>query len=113
MGACIDAYGMGMPARFADMAPDEIGYDGAGFWGRAKRRVEKHKVAICAVACIALAVTGIGAGLAPASSLTLMGTAITAGIPITGYCATSIGMMSAISTGCTVAGISITVIGAP
>lgn len=100
-----------MPARFADMIPAETEYGGAGFWSRAKKWVKKHKKAICTAVVIACAATGIGAGTASAGSAALLSTAIAGGIPITGYCLTSIYMMSAISTASTAIGLAAGFIG--
>lgn len=93
------------------MIPAETEYGGAGFWSRAKKWVKKHKKAICTVVVIACAATGIGAGIASAGSAALLSTAIAGGIPITGYCLTSISIMSAISTASTAIGLAAGFIG--
>ena len=72
MDACVNAYGMRMPARFADMTLDEIEYDGTGFrswWKRNKNKVKKvaFAVAVCVVA-----------GAIPASSI-VIGASLMAG----------------------------------
>ena len=95
MNACANAYGMRMPARFADMTPDEIEYDGIGFrswWKRNKKNVLKA-VAIAAVITICVvapvAIVGIGALMATSATTAAgatVGLMILANSYAIGYC---------------------------
>ena len=95
MDACVNAYGMRMPARFADMTPDEIEYDGIGFrswWKRNKKNVLKAD-AIAAVITISVvapvAIVGIGALMATSATTAAgatVGSMILANSYAIGYC---------------------------
>ena len=73
MNTYVNAYGMRMPARFADMTPDEIEYDGSWKFKIKWRSVRK----VCIVAAIAcgVAATVISCGLAAPAAATLSVTA--------------------------------------
>ena len=60
MDACVNAYGMRMPARFADMTLDEMEYDG-GKWSWSRFRTAAI-IGGCLGASVAVAVFTCGAG---------------------------------------------------
>ena len=89
MDACVNAYGMRMLARFADMTLDEMEYRGSGFWKKAKGWLKKNAVKIVLVTAIAAAAViapvglmYVGAVLATSASTAVgatIGSAILAG----------------------------------
>ena len=65
MNTYVNAYGMRMPARFADMTSAEMEYGGAGFWKKAKKKLKKvgnfiveHPMLV--VAAVGLVCGGVG-----------------------------------------------------